>query len=324
LTHAFHADHTLAPLATPDGSSNRSPSGSAQDRLLDCVTRLAAHDGYTKLIVERILATAGVSRATFYQYFSNVDDCFWTAYRHYADDLVSGVVAASQGSECPERAVLDALLATVSSRPDVALLLMREGLAAGPEGLVERDALISRIEQAMTGSGAQERKIDLPTEILIGGIFRFLSMRLSDGAALDKLDDEVHEWVEAFERRPTQPSWSARLAARLPSHATQAPARSSNIPRGTTRERILRATAATIREKSYREITVADIVSAAGVSRRVFYNLFQSKADAFKAVYEHAFQLESQHQRSRWWRVRDCLPGQHGSPVDLLLMQRRP
>ena len=112
MTHAFHADHPLAPVATPNGSSNRSPSGSAQDRLLDCVTRLAAHGGYTKLIVERILATAGVSRATFYQYFSNVDDCFWTAYRHHADDLVSGVVAASQGSERPERAVLDALLAT--------------------------------------------------------------------------------------------------------------------------------------------------------------------------------------------------------------------
>jgi AcrR family transcriptional regulator len=290
LTHAFHTDYRLPSVPTKHGSANPPPSRSAQDRLLDGVTRLAAHDGYARLTVERILAASGVSRATFYQYFSNVDDCFRTAYRHHADQLVSDVIAAAEGSEQWERTVFDVLLATVTSRSDIAGLLMREGLAAGPAGVLERDVLIARIEQAMTGFGARKCTIDLPPAILIGGMFRFLSMRLTDRGGRDELGGEIRQWVGAFARRPTQYGWSARFAAGLPSRVTTAPPQPTSPPRGSVRERILRATAATIREKGYRDITVADIVTAAGVSRRAFYNLFQSKPDAFTAVYEHAFQ----------------------------------
>jgi AcrR family transcriptional regulator len=279
------------PGGLPDATGRDSPKrGTAHDRLLDAVTEVAARDGYPHLTVERILAAAGVSRATFYQYFSNVDDCFWSAYRHHADHLVSEVIAAARGSERRERAVLGALVATAISRPDIARLLMRECLAAGPAGLVERDGLIARLERAMRASAGEEYTTDLPAAILIGGTFRFLSMRLTDGSTHDRLGAEIREWVEALARPSSQPSWSARLASALPSHPSHAPVQSNKRPPGSARERILRATAATIREKGYRDITVADIVTAAGVSRRGFYNLFRSKSDAFTAVYEHAFQ----------------------------------
>jgi AcrR family transcriptional regulator len=61
-------------------------------------------------------------------------------------------------------------------------------------------------------------------------------------------------------------------------------------PTGSPRERILHATAATVRQKGYRAVTVTDIVSAARISRRSFYNQFPSKADAFIATYEHGFE----------------------------------
>jgi AcrR family transcriptional regulator len=270
-------------------SSSRRPG--AQQRLLDAVTEVAVRDGYAHLTVERILAAAGVSRATFYQYFCDVEDCFWSAYREHADRLVRDVTAAVSGSRERELEVLDALVAAAISRPQVARLLMREGLAAGATGLSERDALIARIECAMSGSAAGPSTLDLPAAILIGGTFGFLSMSLSDGGAVDCLREQVLEWAGAFARRSSQPSWSARLTPAFSRPAARALAPPGGVrPGGAPRERILRATAATICAKGYREIAVADIVAAAGVSRRGFYNEFSSKDDAFVAAFEHGFQ----------------------------------
>jgi AcrR family transcriptional regulator len=275
-----------------DVGASASSRGRAHDSLLEAVTDLAAGDGYANLTVEKILATAGVSRATFYQYFCNVDDCFWSAYRGHAEQLVADVTAAVAGSPQRELDVLDTLVAFAASRPQVARVLMREGLAAGATGRCERDALIAGIERAMTGSPARQSTIDLPPAILIGATFGFLSMRLCDGGALDGAREQVREWAGAFARRSSRQSWSARLAPTPARQASRPPVRSSvGRPGGTRGERILRATAATIRAKGYRETTVADIVAAAGVSRRSFYNEFPSKADAFVAAYEHAFQL---------------------------------
>ncbi len=275
--------------ATP---SRPAKPGLALDRLLDAVAHVSARDGYVHLTVERLLAVAGVSRATFYQHFSNLDDCFWSAYHHHADQLVREAQSAAQGSRHRERRVLEALAAAARSRPDSARLLMREGLAAGPSGFVERDALISRIQQAMAGTTTQHATLDLPSSILVGGMFRFLSMQLSDGGVPDGVCDEVREWAGAFARRSSgDPSWSARFAPTLSRQPWgSAQSTSGVLPRGVPRERLVRATAETIREKGYRNVAVADIVAAAGVSRRSFYNIFPTKSAAFIAAYEQAFQ----------------------------------
>ena len=274
---------------------NQSPRTSADDRLLDAATHIAACHGYSQLTVERVLGMAGVSRATFYQYFSNVDDCFWSAYSRHAEQLVSDVSAAARRGRDAELAVLEALVAIALSRPHIARLLMHEGLAAGPRGPVERDALISKLEQAMTRAAPLRSVIDLPAGILIGATFRFLSMRLSEDAGVAGLCDDVRAWALTFTHPPSRTSWSSRLFREVPrprsAEAIQSSrARPRGSPSGRPRERILRATAATIREKGYQAVTVADIVGAAGVSRRTFYNEFSSKADAFIATYEQGFQ----------------------------------
>jgi AcrR family transcriptional regulator len=273
------------------------------DLLLDAVTDLAVRDGYAQLTVEKILAHAAVSRASFYQYFSNVEDCFWSAYRQHAEQFSSAIAAVAAGSPHSEFAVLDALITAATLRPGIAQLLMREGLAAGPTGLSERDALISRIERAVAGSAQPQSTIDLPASILIGAAFRFLSMRLSDGGALNGLRDDVREWVGGFARRSSRPSWTARFAPVLlrppcPALAQSNFGQAAGKPRKRTsrrdftsrRDSIMRATAAIVQEKGYRDMTVEHICEAAKVSRRSFYNEFPGKAGAFIATYEHGFQ----------------------------------
>ncbi len=262
----------------------------AETGILEAVTHVASTMGFVELTVEKILAHAGVSRATFYQYFTNVDDAFWSAYRHHAEQLLSDLGAAAAGSPHGELAALDVMATLAASRPDVACLLMREGLAAGPAGPCERATLISNIEHAITGSGSRWSGIDLPPSILIGTTFRFLSMRLSDGGSLHGVGDALRDWAKVFARRSSRPSWSARLGPVLTQPASRPPVYSSGARLGDTRqERIIRATAAAICEKGFRNATVTDIVKRAGVSRRGFYNEFPGKTDAFIATYEYGF-----------------------------------
>src|SRR5580700_2019179 len=102
----------------------RSPIVSAEERLLDGVIEATAHHGYTQLSVDRVLASASVSRATFYQYFSNVDDCFLTAYRRHAEQFTADVVAAARGTRHRELGLLGALVDVAVSRPAVSRVLM--------------------------------------------------------------------------------------------------------------------------------------------------------------------------------------------------------
>jgi AcrR family transcriptional regulator len=52
--------------------------------------------------------------------------------------------------------------------------------------------------------------------------------------------------------------------------------------------RLLQAMAAVVQKKAYTAITIADIVQAAGVSKRSFYEQFESKEACFLALYRAA------------------------------------
>ena len=54
------------------------------------------------------------------------------------------------------------------------------------------------------------------------------------------------------------------------------------------RDRLLRAVAIEIREQGYASLSVADVVSRAGVSRRTFYQLFEDKLDCVLAAHRAA------------------------------------
>jgi AcrR family transcriptional regulator len=281
---------STSPSLDPPHPATASCRGTAQDRLLDGVTQAADRYGFAGLTVERILASTGVSRSTFYSYYSNVKDCFRVAYRRHSEQLGRDVEAAAVSRPDREVAALEALAAFAISRPAAARLLMREGLAAGPAGVIERDQLITRVVQAGAGSASARAAVDLPAEMLVGGAFRFLLMRSSDGTLARPVVAELGEWARAFPARPAGQLWSERLTPTLPDVSSSRALPEGSRPQGTVRERIILGTALAIRAKGYQDITVNDIVAAAGVSRRGFYNEFPSKAAAFVAAYELVFQ----------------------------------
>jgi AcrR family transcriptional regulator len=73
--------------------------------------------------------------------------------------------------------------------------------------------------------------------------------------------------------------------------------------------RLLVAMADVVAEQGYAVTTVADVVKAAGVSRRTFYEHFADKEACFLAAYEHgvdamAAELRERFERDESWRAR--------------------
>ncbi len=114
-------------------------------------------------------------------------------------------------------------------------------------------------------------------------------MQLVDGELSAELREHVHQWALAFAREPELKGMSFRQTPPCPDHAGPSPTTWPR-PSGSARHRILLATAATVRQKGYAMTTVADIVSAAALSRRLFYNEFRSKAEAFSAAFEYGYE----------------------------------
>jgi AcrR family transcriptional regulator len=272
---------------TAAAKRSRAPRFRTEQRLLQAVTEACARASYPDINVENVLAVAGVSRATFYQYFSNLEDCFLTAYRGHALGLVEAV-ACAHTREHPELAALDALVDLAIHSPDAALLLSREGLAGGSAARRERDALIAGIEGAIANAQRRAQRVDLPLAILLGGLLRFISTRLTDGPVTRTTGDELADWVRAF-AAAGKASWTDFRVPTITPEAEDPRAVRPVVRASSTRERLLRATAAVILAKGYRSTTVADIVAIAGVSRRSFYDHFSSKRAAFLESYEFAF-----------------------------------
>ena len=260
----------------------REQAASSEDRILHAVTAVAAGVGVAALTVKAVIEVAGVSRATFYQYFASVEDCFIAAYRSHARRLVEGVAERVGREEAAEMALLRAIAGLVADEPEAFCVLAMEGLAAGPAGLAERDRLVDALADLIDAS-AHQRALSLPTPVFIGGVLRFAAMQLTDAFAPVNLERALDGWAQAFRgsERVRPPALPALSGPGAPIGFAQELRRS-----GEARERILRASAAVVRERGYRAADVAGIAAAAGVSRRLFYRYFSDKRAAFIAAWE--------------------------------------
>ena len=66
-------------------------------RLLDATFALVAAEGYRRLTARRVSDWAGVSNKTFYDLFSDREDCFLAAFDYAIEQLAAVVVPAWEG-----------------------------------------------------------------------------------------------------------------------------------------------------------------------------------------------------------------------------------
>ena len=119
-------------------------------RLLSATFAVVGERGYEGLSARRVSERAGVSNRTFYECFSDREDCFLAAFNHAIDGLEREARAgweSEPGWIARVRAALAALLRALDRGPAVRRLVFVEALGAGPRVLVRR----ARVLEGLAG-----------------------------------------------------------------------------------------------------------------------------------------------------------------------------
>lgn len=181
---------------------------SQRERLLDATSRAVSELGYPGLTVAAILQRAGVSRKTFYEHFSDKEECFLAAYDIVTAGLLHGV---SEAYERPGpwprriRAGLAELLRLLAAEPAFARMCIVEVLAAGPRAQQRRDDTMRRFT-VFFDAGLRElppaiTAPSLVAESVVGAIYEIVYARIRRGETdtlPEILDDLVYVALVPF------------------------------------------------------------------------------------------------------------------------------
>jgi AcrR family transcriptional regulator len=269
---------------------------------------VAASEGYAGATVAKVIAAAGVSRPTFYEYFADRDACVIASAQEVGGELRETVVSAVDASpECALGSALKAHVEFARNHPTQARFLLSETLAGGPRTLDERDRVIAgvaaTIESAYERLDDGTRAPDVSSRIVIGGVWRLLAGRIrGDRVELDGFAEDLAGWIGRYSAPLSEHRWrtlgpvagvssstSFAIEAPLRAPPTIAPGRtrmSREEVRENHRQRILAAITEAAKRKGYSATTIADITRIAGVDARTFNSLFSSKRDAFLTAHE--------------------------------------
>lgn len=176
-----------------------------RERMIVAMAAAVGEKGYVNVAVADVIAGAGVSRRTFYEQFSNKEDCFLASYDAFVDAVLSAIAhAADAAGDEPElrlAAAIGSYLGNLSDYPQFARTFLIEVLGAGPAALQRRE-LVHRRFAALIGD-EYERLVRQRPELealdprrcraLVGAIHELvIETLLSDGpAALPALDAEL-------------------------------------------------------------------------------------------------------------------------------------
>jgi AcrR family transcriptional regulator len=272
---------------------------------------VTAREGYAGASVAQVIAHAGVSRPTFYEYFVDKEDCFLAAL-HAAQQQLLAHVREAVGREPPEHAMaaaLRALVAFADDQPEVARFVMNEPMVCAGPALDARDEWVAEIAQLV--EEAHERVPptvaipDFSSRLLIGGIDRQLAFHLRSGEPVGALLEDLLDWMRRYEVpagehrwRPLQPLTPPLPSPYLEAIQLRAPA-AGRRGRGrlsaqqlaeSNRRRILLAAAQLSASTGYNATTVADICELAEIDARALRRQFADKQEVFAAVHELHFQ----------------------------------
>ena len=289
--------------------AQRSEKPTQLERLLAGMVAAANQNGYASANVSEVIAEAGVSRPTFYEYFADKDECF----RATVDDASARLLARVRSGvrDCaPEGALYASIEALINFARDEPALARFLTMGGGSPALDARDRGIAEIERLVKARYKAARRDapapDFSPRAIIGGVYRLLAPRLrrAEPKISALLPDLLH-WIAAYERPLNEHRWrTLKLSPRPPlsPFVPESPLRPpAPFPRGrlrlsedeiaeNQRQRILFAAARLAEEKGYDATTMNDITKRAGVDGRAFYAMFTDKQDAFMAVHELGFQ----------------------------------
>lgn len=175
-----------------------------RERLMIAATELMAADGYRGAGVREIAARARVSRAAFYESFSDKDACLFAAYDRFVEVLLARIGRAYDASGSwhdTVRAIIHAYLDTLARDPVVARAFQVEMESLGQVARTRRREALTGVamllkaqrDRAFPGSG-------VPDSAYVGAVYavRQLASDVLDAHAqpdFGPLAEEASTWV---------------------------------------------------------------------------------------------------------------------------------
>lgn len=174
-----------------------------RDRLTAGTIARIAECGLHETTITQICAAAGVSRRTFYTYFSSKEECFLAAYETVVGHLRIAADAAGEGADdWPNRVrlKLKAALEFFAINPDLARFLLVAPQRAG-EGLASRYRVALERAVDYLGEGRSDGRERVPSGAvaasLIGGMVALVVRKVEAGEG-PRLPDLLPDLVELF------------------------------------------------------------------------------------------------------------------------------
>jgi AcrR family transcriptional regulator len=279
-----------------------------RERLIAGMTAAANESGYAGANVSAVIAAAGVSRPTFYEYFSDRDDCFHAALADAHGSLLEVVGEAVAGAprERALHATAAGLVGFAAAEPAAARLLTGESLAGGRSAQQLRDRQIAELERLVErryrGVAAEASVPDVSARAMLGGLYRLLAARLRRGEPCSAaLAGELSAWLDGYARPLREHRWRVLKPGAPPPASPFVPVEPLRAPRPlgpgrprvspeqvveNQRLRVMFAAAQLAERKGYLASTVADVLTLSKVDGHAFYALFKDKQDAFMAMHE--------------------------------------
>lgn len=240
-----------------------------------------------RVTVDDLLATAGLSRTTFYEHFTGKEQCFLETLEATFDGaltLLESEYGAVADPEARARGALSRLFEMAARLPAAARFCVVEPFVAGGEALEAVDVAFQRfcafVETALAEIPGHDPLPEELTRPIVSGIFQVLFRRLTEEASLEGLDGPLWEWILSYEPPPTPlrfRGWRPK-----PPPPGSAPPYAQSDPA----ERIIRGFASAVAEKGYRAATISEIASRASVSQRTIYQHFPNKDAILDAALE--------------------------------------
>jgi AcrR family transcriptional regulator len=172
----------------PNGLPRGQVTEIQRSRMLAAAVEAVEEVGYARMTVAQVIGRARVSRKTFYDVFSDREDCFLAAFDQalgQAKTLASEAYEGESNWRDGVRSALAGLLVFMDEEPGLAKLCVVEALGAG-ERVLERRAqtleeLATVIDQGRSVTNATREPPEVTAEGVVGAIFAVLHTRLLEG-----------------------------------------------------------------------------------------------------------------------------------------------
>lgn len=176
---------------------------SQRERMVEAMIEVIAEQGFAQTTVADIIATAGVSRATFYEQFDDKEDCFVAAYATVMERMLAFVAEgfASDGSDDwieRLRGGIRSLLRYLAQNPVAVRVGIVEGFGAGARAREQYQESVSAFFPFLdAGREVIDHPERVPGEtarVIVGGISALIFNEASTGNA-KRLPDLLPEMI---------------------------------------------------------------------------------------------------------------------------------